>query len=565
MRKRAAQGTESYFLGSRKIPWWILALSGGISNFDITGTMWIISLFYIMGLKAMWIHWMWGAYALPAVCMAFMGKWVRRARVITQAEWIEKRYGEDCWGEGARLVSAVVVILTLTFTLSYLAQGIGKFFSVFLPLSENACALLIIGIVLVYVVMGGFYSVAITDLIQTGILWAVCIYLVALSLSLGNLGLVEANTPTGWMSFKPQWEVPYLADTPYYLFGFMMMAWVAKGLGAGAAGPADYSFQRYSAAKNPRDASKIGALWAVSLVPRWLMTAVIAILPLIGAVSIIDPEKILPIVLEQYLHTGMVGLALAGFMAASMSTLDSTINATSSYVVRDIYQTFINPKASQKRLVYVGYLSSILIVVVALIINLKLTSIAQIWNWINLGWAAGIIAPSILGLYWWRFNAKGYIFGAIGGAAAAILQTLLFPSAPLYLTFPVLTGIGFSVAILIGLFTKPVDSSVLTKFYKSVQPGGFWKSIKILVEEKDPYFKKEDSFPRDLGNACIAMIWISCMYLTPVYFIFQRIEMGCVFLLVTILLSIVLYFSWYKKLPKNLESESVEHKEPDYD
>jgi Na+/proline symporter len=443
--------------------------------------------------------------------------------------------------------------------MSYLAQGIGKFFSVFLPLSENVCALLIVGIVLIYVVLGGFYSVAITDLIQTGILWAVCIYLVISCLSLGNLGLIEANAPVGWMSLKPQWEVPYLADTTYYLFGFMVIVWIAKGLGSGATGPADYSFQRYSAAKNPRDASKMGAFWAVSLVPRWLMAAAIALLPLIGAVSITDPERILPLVLEQHLRTGMMGLALAGFMAASMSTLDSTINAASSYAVRDIYQKFINPKASQKRLVSVGYLSSIFIVGAALLINLKLTSIAQIWNWINLGWAAGIIAPSVLGWYWWRFNAKGYIFGAIGGGTAAILQTLLFPDAPLYLTFPVITGIGFSVAILIGLFTKPVDSSVLAKFYKSIQPGGFWKSIKSLVEAKDPSFKKEDSFPRDLGNACIAIVWISCMYLTPVYFIFQQVKMGCILLSGTVLLTIVLYFSWYKKLPKNSQLVSKGH------
>jgi Na+/proline symporter len=157
-----------------------------------------------MGAKAMWVHWMWGVYALPAICMAFMGKWVRRAKVITQAEWIKKRYGEDRWGEGARLVAAVMVILTLTFTLSYLAQGIGKFFSVFLPWSEDVCALLIVGIVLIYVVLGGFYSVAITDLIQTGILWAVCIYLVISSLSLGNLGLIEANAPAGWLSLMPK-------------------------------------------------------------------------------------------------------------------------------------------------------------------------------------------------------------------------------------------------------------------------------------------------------------------------------------------------------------------------
>jgi Na+/proline symporter len=348
-----------------------------------------------------------------------------------------------------------------------------------------------------------------------------------------------------------QIEVPYLADTAYYLFGFMVIAWVAKGLGSGAVGPVDYSFQRYAAAKNPRDASKMGAFWAISLIPRWLMTAAIALLPLIGVVAITDPEKILPIVLEQHLHTGVMGLALAGFMAASMSTLDSTVNAASSYVVRNIYQKFNKSEASQKRQVTVGYLSSILIVGVTLLINLKLTSITQIWNWINLGWAAGIIAPSVLGWYWWRFNAKGYIFGAIGGGIAAILQVLLFPAAPLYLTFPVITGVGFIFAISISLIAKPVDSPVLTKFYKSIQPGGFWKSIKNLIMKQDPSFRKEDSFPRDLGNACIAMVWISCMYLAPAYFIFRQVKMRGIFLLGTILLTIVLYFSWYKKLPND--------------
>lgn len=553
MRKRASDRIESYFLGGRKIPWWILALSGGVSNFDITGTMWIVSLFYLMGIKAMWVHWMWGVYALPAICMAFMGKWVRRARVITQAEWIEKRYGEDRWGEIARLVAAVMVILTLIFTVSYLAQGIGKFFSVFLPWSANVCALFIIGVVLIYVVLGGFYSVAITDLIQTGLLWTVCTYLVVFCLSSGNLGLIEATASPGWLSFKPQWEVSYLAETPYYLFGFMVIAWVAKGLGSGAGGPVDYSFQRYSAAKNPRDASKMGAFWAVSLIPRWVMTAAIAMLPIIGVIEIMDAEKILPVALEQCLPVGVTGLALAGFMAASMSTLDSVINASSSYAVRDIYQKFINPKASQRKLVTAGYLSSILVVCVALLINLKVTSIAQIWNWINLGWGAGIIAPSILGWYWWRFNAKGYIFGAIGGATAAILQALLFPGAPLYLSFPIITGAGFFIAILISFISKPVDSSVLARFYKSIRPGGFWRLVKDSVKEESEPLRKENSFGRDVGNACLAMGWISCMYLAPVYFIFQQIENGCIFSGAFALLTIVLYFTWYKRLPKKEE------------
>ncbi|MBI4325451.1 MAG: sodium:solute symporter, partial [Chloroflexi bacterium] len=87
MKRRAARGMSAYFLGGRQLPWWALAMSGSSSYFDITGTMWIVSLFILLGLKSMWVHWLWG-FPLTAFYLAFMGKWIRRSGVLTGAEWM---------------------------------------------------------------------------------------------------------------------------------------------------------------------------------------------------------------------------------------------------------------------------------------------------------------------------------------------------------------------------------------------------------------------------------------------------------------------------------------------
>ena len=82
MKRRAAKNIGSYFLGDRQLPWWALAMSGSSSYFDITGTMWIVGLFVVMGVKGMWVQWIWG-FIIPVFYMTFMGKWIRRSGVMT--------------------------------------------------------------------------------------------------------------------------------------------------------------------------------------------------------------------------------------------------------------------------------------------------------------------------------------------------------------------------------------------------------------------------------------------------------------------------------------------------
>ena len=100
-RRRAARDLDSYFLGGKQIHWVALAMSGSVSNFDITGTMWIVSIIFVLGMKSMWHHWMWGVL-MGAFFLGYMGKWVRRSNVMTAAEWMRTRFGDGAGGRLAR-------------------------------------------------------------------------------------------------------------------------------------------------------------------------------------------------------------------------------------------------------------------------------------------------------------------------------------------------------------------------------------------------------------------------------------------------------------------------------
>ena len=97
--------------------------------FDVTGTMWIVTLIVLFGFKSMWNHWMWG-FLMGAFFMSFMGKWVRRSGVLTGAEWMVTRFGDRAGGRTARTAYALMAVVTLAAFLGYCFAGIGKFVSV---------------------------------------------------------------------------------------------------------------------------------------------------------------------------------------------------------------------------------------------------------------------------------------------------------------------------------------------------------------------------------------------------------------------------------------------------
>ncbi|NOX90144.1 MAG: Na+:solute symporter [Calditrichaeota bacterium] len=550
-RKKAAQNLESYFLGGRKISWIMLAMSGSVSNFDITGTMWIVSMLFILGMKSMWIHWMWG-FLMGAFFMAYMGKWVRRSKVMTAAEWMKTRFGEDGGGKAARTMYAIMAILTQASFIGYAFQGIGKFASVYIPLPETTLALMIIGVTTLYVLVGGLYSVVITDVIQTIILSVAGLLIAFLAFKTVSPEMLNRSVSAEWLSLKPVWRLPELSGTPnriYEWFGALVIVWVLKGLLLNSGGPAQmYDFQRFLAAKDSRDASKVGAAWSFFLIIRWAMAMGIVVIAVSGALNVTDPEKVMPVVLNDYLPVGIRGIVIAGLLSAFMSTFSSTVNSGASYLVKDVWQNYFSPAATQKQLIRASYWSTILIVLLGIVIGFQAQSIGQIWNWMMMALGAGVIIPNALRWYWWRMNGWGYAAGMLSGIVLSLL-VLFRPETPMFVSFPVITVGSLLCSVGGSLITKQTDRAVVLRFYSNVKPFGLWRPIKEKIKTQNLLKTSSDRPQSAVLNVVLGMILIAGLYLFPMYLVVRRFDYVFLFSGAALLCGIVLYFTWYKNLP----------------
>jgi len=551
-RQRASKNLESYFLGGKGLHWLALAMSGSVSNFDITGTMWIVSLLFLMGMKSMWIHWMWGVM-MGAFFMSYMGKWVRRSNVMTGAEWMVTRFGGDRPGSVARTAYALMAVITQTSFIGYAFQGIGKFASVYVPFSPAACATVIIGVTTLYVLLGGLYSVVITDVIQTVILTLAGLLIAGLAYTRLTPEVIERSLPRGWYSIMPQWRLSGLGGTEtagYEFFGILVIVWVLKGFLLNAGGPAQmYDFQRFLAARDSRDAAKIGASWSFFLIVRWAMAAGIALLALTAMAEVSDPEKVMPRVLLEFLPVGFRGIVIAGLLAAFMSTFSSTVNSGASYLVRDFWQPFFRPQAGEKELIRSSYAATVAIVAAGIAVGYQAKSIAQIWNWMMMTLGAGVIVPNVLKWYWWRMNGWGYAAGTLGGILLA-LPFLFLPEAPMYVAFPPVCIASLLASIAGSLLTRTVDERILISFYRNVRPFGRWGPIRKKAglsaeQENAPSEKASLAFL----NTALGIAAITGYYLAPMYLVAHRHGAALLGLAAALAATSVLALTWYRNLP----------------
>ncbi len=569
-RKRASRSLDSYFLGGKSIHWLMLSMSGSVSNFDITGTMWIVSILFMLGMKSMWHHWMWG-FLMGSFFLAYMGKWVRRSQVMTAAEWMKTRFGEGSAGRLARTAYALMAILTLASFIGYAFQGIGKFASVYIPLESFAprisiswvqalmteheatfLAVTIIALTTLYVVLGGLFSVVVTDVIQTCVLTLSSLIIAGIAWSrltpeaLGGL-------PHDFASLRIPWRLQEFSGTEsaqFEFFGALVIIWVLKGLLMNAGGPAQmYDFQRFLAARNDRDAAKVGASWSLFLLVRWAMVMGIALLALTGVAGVADSEKVMPLVLRDFLPLGIRGIVIAGLLAAFMSTFSSTVNSGASFIVRDIWQPYIRPRATERQAVRFSYLATVLLVALGLVIGFQSQSIAEIWNWMMVTLGAGIIIPNVLRWYWWRMNGWGYAWGTLGGMALSTVA-LFFDTWPVFVVFPLIVVASLLLSILGSLLTRPVDQEVLFSFYRSVRPFGFWRPVKeAFIHSREKKVSVSENAWVAFLNVILGMAAIASLYLFPMYLVGHWYRSSIISLGVGLAAVLILKFTWHRKLP----------------
>ena len=550
-RRRASGGLEDYFLGGRKIPWWVLGLSGMASNLDMTGTMVIISFFYIIGVKGFFIELRGGVCLAIAFFMIFGGKWHSRAGVLTVAEWMEFRFGNKKQGEAARLLSALSTIILTVGMVAYFFVGTGKFLSLILPFPPQVCSLIMITVALFYTAISGFYGVAYTDLIQSALIGFTIIFMSIKAYCSIDLAMIQSMTSVNWTDILPSWRLNMPEGYEMYnLFGIAIIFYFLKVVVEGFGGPQGYVAQRYFAVNTDRESGMLSAVWLLLLSFRWPFIMAVTILGLTLGPKISDPEMVMPMVLFHLVPSGLKGLVMASLFAAAMSTFDSTINNGASYLVNDIYYKYVNPKASQKQLVYAGYGSSIAIVVLGIIIGLITPSINTIWGWLTMSLGAGMLIPLMLRWYWWRFNGYGFAVGTGIGVLGAILQKVCFPSWPEWMAFIAISTLSFTGMIVCTLLSQSTPNEVLEKFYQRTRPMGFWNRIKQTLDRNTVQsIRKENR--NDLIALLFAVPWHISLFLAPVHMILHRWDRFTIFLSIFIFSSIGLYFFWFRFLNVN--------------
>jgi Na+/proline symporter len=582
MKKRAQKDKTAYMLGGNKLPWYMLGLSNASGMFDISGTMWLVTLAFVYGLKSIWIPWLWPVFN-QIFLMVFLSIWLRRSNATTGAEWIRTRFGAGRGGVQSHWIVVAFALISCLGFLTYGFIGLGKFVEIFIPWEvvspyipfEVAPQYVahVYGIVftlfaMFYAILGGMSSIVWADVIQYTIMTvsAIVIGVIAMNALTDNPLVV----PDGWMNpfFGARLDMDWtgiidevnekIISDGYSLFGIFFSMMLFKGVLVSLAGPApNYDMQKILSTKSPKEAAKMSGFVSVILMPaRYFMIAGFGVLGLLFYDKLdlivggrIDFEQILPSAISQFVPIGFMGLLLAGLLAAFMSTFAGTLNAAQAYIVNDIYLKYLKPEASQKQVSRTNYLTGIIVVAISVVFGFFAQDVNSVLQWIVSALWGAYVVSNILKWYWWRFNGSGFFWGMLVGIVSALICSRIFDFLDLYY-FPVIL-VASAVAAIAGTYLKPpTDEETLKNFYKNVKPWGFWKPVHEKVVAEDPSFEGNKDFWRDFFNVVVGTIAQTALVIFPIYIVLKRMLPLGISLLIIVICFVIMKRTWWDRLPE---------------
>lgn len=569
-------------MGGKKLPWYMLGLSDASDMFDISGTMWMISLCFVYGMKSIWIPWLWPVFN-QVFNMMFLSKWLRRSNANTGAEWLATRFGLT--GTGVKASHNIVVAFAIISCLGFLAYGfigLGKFIEVFVPWDlvsgyipfdippqyvAHFYGIIFTLFAMFYSILGGMHSIVVGDFIKYMIMTIGCIAIAVIAYL--HLQDKTLNVPKGWFDPFFGWKLDLdwsnilpsankkIEDDGFGLFGIFFMMMLFKGFFASLAGPSpSYDMQKVLSTKSPKEASKMTGFVSLVLLPvRYSMIIGLTVLALLyfNEMGISTPqgtdfERILPAAINNFLPVGILGLVLTGLLGAFMGTFSGTLNAAQAYIVNDVYLKYVNAKASTKKIISMNYIVGVLVVIVGVVLGFFAKDVNSILQWIVGALYGGYIASNMLKWYWWRFNANGFFWGMASGIAAALIFPFIFDGIlPLYV-WPLLFVISL-IGSIVGTYAAPAtDVEILKAFYSNVKPWGFWKPVHDLVIKENPFFKPNKRFKLDMFNVSLGIIAQCCLTLVPMYLVMWMKLPLLIVLLILAVIIIILKRTWWNKL-----------------
>ena len=598
--KKASKGLDSYFLGDNNIKWYYLGLSNGSGMFDVSGTAWMVGILFLYGVKSFMFMWLWPIFNQIFVMM-FLAMWIRRSNIMTGSEWILTRFGNDKAGKASHLIVAVFAIVSAIGFIAYFFEGVGKFMTIILPWdlsfylgemlllnSEQSYALIIIFLTTIYTIKGGMFSVVATEVLQyiimviAGLLLAGYAFFAISDVEITSVITEEwKNIFFGW-ELGTHWDAEYQAfnnlidSEGYKMFGAFIGMALFKGFFASIAGPTpSFDMQRILSTKTVKEAAYMsGFTNLVLFIPRYLLIGGIVVIALVvlGPGMVANPslaggdlEVLLPKVINFHVPVGVKGLLLAGLLAAFMSTFSAFVNAGPAYIVNDIYKKYFKPEATDKHYIKASHIASILVVALGVFMGFFAESINSLTLWITSALFGGYVAANFLKWVWWRFNGWGYFWGMFAGLVIATLQFILDQNKDsfsegsilhdlsnwhaIYL-FPIIFGFSLLGSLMGTYLSKPTDMKVLTSFYSSVHPWGWWKPVLEQLNKEDVTIKRNNEFWGDMLNCGIGIIWQSSMIVLPIYFMIRDYPKTWVAFGVFAVTSVILKYTWLDKVRK---------------
>jgi SSS family solute:Na+ symporter len=271
-------------------------------------------------------------------------------------------------------------------------------------------------------------------------------------------------------------------------------------------------------------------------------------LHLVSFEGTVNAERIVPAVILLHLPVGIRGFMLIAFVAAALSSFNASVNMTTGYFTRDIYQRHIRPLADNRELIASSYVFTVILVFAGFVLAYNIKSINQIWGWIMMGLGGGLAIPSLLKFYWWRFNGGGFAIGTTVGIAVAIAQSFLLPGLPEWQQFVLVSTISLVATVLGTYLTEETDEKVLRHFYETTRPFGIWKPCreKLNPDTREAMRREHRA---DLLAIPFVLVWQVTLFLLPMQLMIRSYTEFELTLLIFVVSLAGLYWFWYRRLP----------------
>ncbi|MGB1196926.1 MAG: sodium:solute symporter family protein [Synechococcus sp.] len=489
---RRNRGEDDYFVAGRRLSGWLAGASMAATTFSIDTPLYVAG---IVGTRGLAANWEWWGFGLAHVAMAvvFAPLW-RRSGVLTDAAFTELRYGgaAAAWLRGIKAFLLALPVNCIGIGYAFLAMrkvvgALGIVSDQPVPaaggVSDTLLLLIIVAaLVLAYTVAGGLWAVVITDFIQLilALLGAAAVAWAAVHAAGGMGPLLEQLEALGrpeLLSIVPwRWEdngFNWIGGAGISVSTFLAYLTVQWWSFRRSDGGGEF-IQRMLATRNEQEARLAGWVFLVVnyLVRSWLWVLV-ALAALVLLPDQADWELSYPTLAVQFLPPVVLGLVVVSLVAAFMSTVSTSVNWGASYLTHDLYQRFLRPNASQRELLLVGQLMSVILLVLGVITALISDSIGTVFRLvIAIGTGPGVVL--VLRWFWWRINAAAELAAMLCGFVVGLLTSVvpLLQIADYGQRLMVTTGLTALVWLTVMLLTPPESPDVLERFVQTVRPPG---------------------------------------------------------------------------------------------